>query len=51
MAGLIDLVAKNIIDKNIPVIFIHTGGLPIIFSFESELGSNINCLKIYNNHL
>ena len=37
MAGLIDLVDKNIIDKNIPVIFIHTGGMPIIFSFESSL--------------
>ncbi|MBK7500301.1 MAG: hypothetical protein IPI19_14750 [Ignavibacteriales bacterium] len=46
MAGLIDLVDKNIIDKNIPVIFIHTGGMPIIFSFESELGSKINCTKI-----
>ena len=50
MAGLIDLVDKNIIDKNIPVIFIHTGGMPIIFSFESELGSKINCTKIYNKH-
>ena len=47
MAGLIDLANKNIIDKNIPVIFIHTGGMPIIFSFESELGSKINCTKIY----
>jgi D-cysteine desulfhydrase len=47
MAGLIDLVTKNIIDKNIPVVFIHTGGMPIIFSFESELGSKINCTKIY----
>lgn len=47
MAGLIDLTNKNIIDKNIPVVFIHTGGMPIIFSFESELGSNINCTKVY----
>ncbi len=46
MAGLIDLTNKNIIDKNIPVIFIHTGGMPIIFSFESEFGSKINCTKI-----
>lgn len=51
MAGLNDLVDKNIMDKNIPVIFIHTGGMPIIFSFESELGSKINCTKIYNKHL
>lgn len=47
MAALIDLVDKKIIDKNIPVIFIHTGGMPIIFSFENELGDIINCKKIY----
>lgn len=47
MAGLIDLARKKIIDKNIPVIFIHTGGMPIIFSFAFELGAKINCTKIY----
>lgn len=47
MAGLIDLTAKNVVDRNIPVVFIHTGGMPIIFSFEPELGSNINYTKIY----
>ncbi len=47
MAGLIDLAKKKIIDKNIPVIFIHTGGMPIIFAFTKELGSNINCKKIF----
>lgn len=47
MAGLIDLTRKNIIDKNIPVVFIHTGGLPILFSFEKELGKTIKCKKIY----
>lgn len=47
MAGLIDLTQKGIIDKNIPVVIIHTGGMPIIFSFEMELGSKINCTKIY----
>jgi D-cysteine desulfhydrase family pyridoxal phosphate-dependent enzyme len=50
MAGLIDLINKNIVDKNIPVIFIHTGGMPIIFSFESELGSKINCKKIFTKN-
>jgi D-cysteine desulfhydrase len=49
MAGLIDLANKKIIDKNIPVVFIHTGGMPIIFSFESELGRTINCTKIFSN--
>lgn len=47
MAGLVDLSKKNIINKNIPVVFIHTGGLPIIFSFDNELGKTINCRKIY----
>ena len=47
MAGLIDLTKKNIIDKNIPVVFIHTGGMPILFSFENEFGKTINCRKIY----
>lgn len=48
MVGLIDLVKKNIIDKNIPVIFIHTGGMPIIFSFEAELGKSAKHTKIKN---
>jgi D-cysteine desulfhydrase family pyridoxal phosphate-dependent enzyme len=48
MAGSTDLVKKKVIDKNIPVIFIHTGGMPIIFSFESELGKTVNCRKIKN---
>lgn len=51
MAGLIDLTKKNIIDKNVPVVFIHTGGMPIIFSFENELSKQINCKKIYNKRV
>jgi D-cysteine desulfhydrase family pyridoxal phosphate-dependent enzyme len=49
MAGLIDLVNKGMIDNSKPVIFIHTGGTPILFSFESELGQSIKCEKIYRN--
>jgi len=48
MAGLIDLADKNIIDKNIPVVFIHTGGMPIIFSFETELAKTAHCIKVKN---
>jgi len=48
MAGLINLVKKKIVDKNIPVIFIHTGGMPILFAFESELGKFANCQKFKN---
>ena len=49
MAALIDLTAKKIIDRDIPVIFVHTGGTPIIFSFQKELGKSANCRKIKND--
>lgn len=47
MAGMIDLLQKGKIDPDITTIFLHTGGLPIIFSFEPELGKTANCTKIY----
>jgi D-cysteine desulfhydrase family pyridoxal phosphate-dependent enzyme len=47
MAGMIDLLRKGIIDPEITTIFLHTGGFPIIFSFESELAKSANCMKIY----
>jgi D-cysteine desulfhydrase family pyridoxal phosphate-dependent enzyme len=47
MSGLIDLTNKKIIDSEIPVIFIHTGGMPILFSFESELGQSGSITKLY----
>jgi L-cysteate sulfo-lyase len=49
IAGIIDLVQKKIIDPNITTVFLHTGGLPILFSFESEFGQLANCTKIYKN--
>jgi D-cysteine desulfhydrase family pyridoxal phosphate-dependent enzyme len=36
MAGLIDLASRKILDSSIPTLFIHTGGLPVLFSFERE---------------
>jgi D-cysteine desulfhydrase family pyridoxal phosphate-dependent enzyme len=47
MAGMIDLLKKGILDPNITTIFLHTGGFPILFSFESELAKSANCTKIY----
>jgi len=47
MAGMIDLVQKKIIDPGVTTIFLHTGGLPILFSFESEFARIANCTKIY----
>lgn len=49
MAGLTELVNQKVINKDIPVIFLHTGGLPILFSFEADLGSKIRCTKIYRD--
>jgi D-cysteine desulfhydrase len=49
MAGLIDLAKRGILAGELPVVFVHTGGLPIIFSFETELGSAIRCSKIYRS--
>jgi D-cysteine desulfhydrase len=37
MAGLLDLARRRILDPGIPTVFIHTGGLPILFAFERGL--------------
>jgi D-cysteine desulfhydrase len=37
MAGLLDLARRRILDPGIPTVFIHTGGLPILFAFERSL--------------
>jgi D-cysteine desulfhydrase family pyridoxal phosphate-dependent enzyme len=37
MAGLMDLARKGVLNKKIPVIFIHTGGLPILFAYGHQL--------------
>jgi D-cysteine desulfhydrase len=36
MAGLIDLVVQKKLDPALPIVFIHTGGLPVLFSYEPE---------------
>ncbi len=38
MAGLFDLAAKGILHKEIPTIFVHTGGLPILFAYATQFG-------------
>jgi 1-aminocyclopropane-1-carboxylate deaminase len=35
--GLMDLVDKGVIEKGSKVLFIHTGGLPLIFQYEEDL--------------
>ena len=46
MAGLIDLVRRRVLDPSVPVIFIHTGGLPGLFAFEKEFRDLALCTKI-----
>lgn len=46
MAGLTGLIQTKRIDTTVPVIFIHTGGIPIIFSFEEEFGKFAKIKKI-----
>ncbi len=43
MAGLIDLVARKKLDQDLPIVFLHTGGLPVLFSFESEFANLARC--------
>lgn len=46
MAGLIDLTRKGVLEKNIPTVFIHTGGLPILFAHERQFHSLARCTKM-----
>ena len=46
MAGLIELTRTNVLDKKVPTIFIHTGGSPILFSFDKEFQQIAKCRKI-----
>lgn len=46
MAGLIDLAQRRVLDPAVPTVFIHTGGLPIIFAFEHEFRDLAHCTSI-----
>jgi D-cysteine desulfhydrase family pyridoxal phosphate-dependent enzyme len=46
MAGLIDLAGRGVIDRSIPVVFIHTGGSPIVFAYEQELSGDASFTRI-----
>ena len=37
MAGLISLVRRGVIQQGQSALFIHTGGLPALFAYESKL--------------
>jgi len=46
MAGLMDLARRKVLDPALPTVFFHTGGQPILFSFEKDLRSLAACVKI-----
>ena len=37
MAGLFALARAGALDPSVPVVFLHTGGLPILFAFDEEI--------------
>lgn len=45
MAGMIDLVEKGVIETGSRVAFIHTGGLPSIFAYQTDIVSGLNDQK------
>jgi len=40
MAGLIDLIRKGKLTSGDTVVFVHTGGVPDVFSYEKQLVSS-----------
>jgi 1-aminocyclopropane-1-carboxylate deaminase/D-cysteine desulfhydrase-like pyridoxal-dependent ACC family enzyme len=45
MAGLFDLAFKGVLNKENPVIFLHTGGMPEVFSDTLKFGEYKKCWK------
>jgi len=45
MAGLFDLTLRGVLKKETPVIFLHTGGQPEIFTDTLKFGDYANCVK------
>ena len=46
MAGLLDLARRGVLDPAVPTVFLHTGGLPIMFAFEDAFREQAVCTKI-----
>lgn len=47
LAGLFDLAEKNYFNKEVPVIFLHTGGIPEVFA-DTLYPKEYSKIKIYN---
>jgi 1-aminocyclopropane-1-carboxylate deaminase/D-cysteine desulfhydrase-like pyridoxal-dependent ACC family enzyme len=46
MAGLMDMAGTGELDPALPVVFIHTGGIPILFAFDRELSADLRCTML-----
>ena len=46
MAGLLDLARRGVLDPEVPTVFLHTGGVPIVFAFEDAFRDQAVCTKI-----
>jgi len=46
MSGLLDLAHRRVLDPAVPTVFLHTGGLPIVFAFEDAIREQAACTKI-----
>lgn len=46
MSGLVALARRGALDPNVPVLFLHSGGLPITFAFERVFRERAVCTKI-----
>jgi len=45
MAGLIDLARRGLLDPDMPVVFLHTGGIPALFAFEPLFREQAVCTR------
>ena len=46
MAGLIGLACAGALDPAVPVVFVHTGGLPILFAFDDAFDDAAPLVKV-----
>ena len=46
MAGLLDLARRRVLDPEVPVVFVHTGGQPIAFAFAGAFAGEAACTMI-----
>ena len=46
MSGLLDLARRGVLDPEVPTVFLHTGGLAIVFAFETTVRAQAVCTKI-----